>query len=395
MTIDILCKVVDNFGDIGVVFRLARALRDADPKLELRLIVDDLASFAALEPALDPDLAVQDLGAWKLIRWDFPWEGFRDERPRFILETFSCGRPEWLDELLFDPEDLATKHILNIEHLSAQEYAQDFHRLPSATRSARVKKWFFMPGFTEKTGGLTIDRAFAVARETFLDPRSRAAARFSALASAGLPAEAEYERHLWVSVFSYEQDYGAIVEDLAVFSRARPLLVLAASGKSQACFRRAWENAEKPFPLLCLPFLDQATWDSVLLASDFAIVRGEESLSRAALSGRPFLWQAYVQEEKHQLVKVRALLDRMRPFFDPSAFEPLERLFLAFNDREGDSPEQSGGEKLLPFLEALPALAPGFRAFSEKLFAYGDFAEKLLAFLKNPCAKEPDGRDWA
>ena len=45
MTIDILCKVVDNYGDIGLVYRLARALSELEAGPSLRLIVDDLHAF--------------------------------------------------------------------------------------------------------------------------------------------------------------------------------------------------------------------------------------------------------------------------------------------------------------------------------------------------------------
>ena len=48
MTLDILCKVVDNYGDIGFVYRLAKALRDVEPGIALRLHVDDLAAFSSL-----------------------------------------------------------------------------------------------------------------------------------------------------------------------------------------------------------------------------------------------------------------------------------------------------------------------------------------------------------
>src|SRR5512145_3134569 len=42
VTIDILCKVVDNYGDIGVAWRLARALSELPDPPALRLVVDDL-----------------------------------------------------------------------------------------------------------------------------------------------------------------------------------------------------------------------------------------------------------------------------------------------------------------------------------------------------------------
>ena len=45
MKICVLCKVVDNFGDIGVVWRLCRQLKTVDASLEINLVVDDLQSF--------------------------------------------------------------------------------------------------------------------------------------------------------------------------------------------------------------------------------------------------------------------------------------------------------------------------------------------------------------
>ena len=45
MEITVLCKVVDNFGDIGVVWRLCRRLKFIKPELSLNLVVDDLIAF--------------------------------------------------------------------------------------------------------------------------------------------------------------------------------------------------------------------------------------------------------------------------------------------------------------------------------------------------------------
>ena len=63
MDIDILCRVVDNFGDIGVVYRLARALSELPDPPRLRLVVDGLASFAALDPAIDPSAEYRQVAA--------------------------------------------------------------------------------------------------------------------------------------------------------------------------------------------------------------------------------------------------------------------------------------------------------------------------------------------
>ena len=49
---DIFCHVVDNFGDVGVCWRLARQLA-SEHGLTVRLWVDNPASLARIEPQLD------------------------------------------------------------------------------------------------------------------------------------------------------------------------------------------------------------------------------------------------------------------------------------------------------------------------------------------------------
>lgn len=56
VTWDVFCSVVDNFGDIGVTWRLARQLV-AEHDLDVRLWVDDLPAFARLCPELDVQAA--------------------------------------------------------------------------------------------------------------------------------------------------------------------------------------------------------------------------------------------------------------------------------------------------------------------------------------------------
>ena len=57
---DVFCRVIDNFGDIGVCWRLARQLA-GDFALHVRLWVDDFDSFWLLCPELDPGLSIQVL----------------------------------------------------------------------------------------------------------------------------------------------------------------------------------------------------------------------------------------------------------------------------------------------------------------------------------------------
>lgn len=382
MTIDILCRVVDNFGDIGVVYRLARALSELENAPALRLIVDDLLAFSRLCPAVDSRPAVQSVGGWTVADWSGAAAGFfRAERPRVVVECFACGRPDWYEELLFDPADPEDRLIVNLEYLTAESWAEDFHRLPSVTRSGRVRKAMFMPGFAAGTGGLIQDRRFMALRGAYGDGGRRPALRRALLDSLGLSVPPDAEELFWVSVFSYERDYAAVVRDLADFCRDRPLLVFSAAGRSSAPFLGAWEAAGSPFPVVDLPFLAQEAWDELLLASDFSVVRGEESLSRAALGGRPFLWHAYIQEGDHQLLKVRALLDRIRPFAEAADWDALERLSLAFNDRSAAMAPGMFGAALRRAAED-GSFRRAFSAWSSSVVSVGNLAPALLTFIR-------------
>jgi uncharacterized repeat protein (TIGR03837 family) len=410
MTIDLLCKVVDNYGDIGVVYRLARALSELPEAPRLRLHVSDLAAFAALDPVVRPGADYQIVHGWEVFGWRPPQteavrESFVDRPPRFVIECFACGRPDWLETMLFDPA-AGKSLIIDLEHLTAEAYAEEFHRMPSLTRSSSVRKAMFLPGFAAGTGGLVIGRSFAASRDRASSEKGRAelrrellarsgatgasgpaAAPSGAAALRGAPLPEDAVGRFWVSIFSYERDYSRIVADLAAFARGglrgegRGLLAIVAAGKSRSCFLKAWARAGKPFPALELPFLPQEAWDEVILSSDFSIVRGEDSWARAALSGLPFLWQAYPQEGRHQMAKARAFLDRLRPYFPPPDFAALEELFLAFNDRDRDGDGTTGEEHLLPVLARYSGLLPGFAAFAEHIAANGDLARHLLTLL--------------
>lgn len=375
MTVDILCKVVDNLGDIGFAYRLARALSELPEAPALRLIVDDLVAFSGLCPGVDPALPLQRVGEWTVARWDSPGAEaealFRAERPRAVLECYACGRPDWLEAILFDADDPVPRAIVNLEYLTAESWARDFHRLPSLTRSPLVRKAVFMPGLEPGTGGLVQDRAFTALLSDCATSGGLYAARRSALDSLSAygaiepPADFDPAAAFWFLAFSYEHDFTAIVADLARFGADRPVLALVAAGRSSGPFLDAWSRAGRPFPVLKLPLVPQPLWDRLLVASDFAIVRGEESFARACLSGRPFLWECYpfagsgdggvktssapgvsanggvttnggnAPMDGH-LPKVRAFLERIRPFLPPEDYARYEGLTLAFNGARGE-----------------------------------------------------------
>ena len=130
-----------------------------------------------------------------------------------------------------------------------------------------------------------------------------------------------------------------------------------------------------------LPFLTQEEWDKILCTSDFNFVRGEESLARACLSGKPFFWHAYVQDENYQLVKVNALLEKMLPFVCGKNLKTeLSTLWNEYNTPDAKLNENA----LYDFFQkaAQGELTAFFENFSENLFQNGNFAKNLLNFLE-------------
>ena len=142
-----------------------------------------------------------------------------------------------------------------------------------------------------------------------------------------------------------------------------------------------------------LPYMNQPDWDKMMKSCSALIIRGEESMSRACLSGIPFIWQAYPQSEEYHLVKVKALLERMRPHFDDEAFEIVEKAWLfvnvdchALRARNDEDPSLRGANAVSDaaiqnFLNARHTLVPYFQSFSQSLQKNGDLCTNLMTFI--------------
>lgn len=395
MEITILCKVVDNYGDIGFVYRLAKDISELYPDIELRLVVSDLSSFAAMAPFVRTDLARQSVKGWQIFDWNCESlcsKEFSTRIPEIILQCFQCERPEWLDEILFAPEQKKTIRIVNLEYLTAETWADDFHLLKSGTRSIFVKKVNFMPGFTKKTGGLVLGRQFlqfTVSKEAAVE-----------MLKDELETELFKDVHTFcVTVFAYKRNFRHLVRALKSFAEKRrksdglfKVHAFVASGLACEPFEEAWKKEGCPFAITKLPYLRQEAWDALLCASDFNFVRGEDSFARACLCGNPFVWHAYPQDEEVHLLKVGALLERIKAFVaNAELFQTVKEYFLLYNKR---FPEESGsgakdeelteekeGLLLQKLLENYGGLKEAALAFSKELIANGNLTEHLVKYL--------------
>ena len=118
MQITILCKVVDNFGDIGVVYRLAKQLKKIKPENQINLVVDDLLSFQKICSSVQFEVPFQEVGSLNIYNWnasDFCHKAFSADDGALmsvILECFQCGRPDWMERILFEEKLQRTVQII-------------------------------------------------------------------------------------------------------------------------------------------------------------------------------------------------------------------------------------------------------------------------------------------
>ncbi|MDP9109717.1 MAG: elongation factor P maturation arginine rhamnosyltransferase EarP, partial [Pseudomonadota bacterium] len=207
VTLDLFCKVVDNFGDIGICWRLARQLQ-REHGLAVRLWVDDLVSFRRLCPQVDVDASTQYIEQVTVRHWHSQDDCFTPaEVADIVIEFFGCDIPSGYIAAMAELARLDRAPVwLNLEGLSAEEWVEGCHTLPSPHPRLPLTKYFFFPGFTANTGGLLIESGLAADRVDFLADPSRRAEFLSGL---GVPYQTTQE--FLVSLFCYPQ---ALLADL-------------------------------------------------------------------------------------------------------------------------------------------------------------------------------------
>lgn len=378
MPITVLCKVVDNFGDIGVVWRLCCQLSNQIKKenftSKINLIVDDLASFNKICNSVDSNKSFQIVENINIFNWNdekLCYDEFSKndgENLSVILEVFQCGRPSWMEKILFEEKLNRTVQIIMIDYLTAEKYAEDFHCLQSLTRSSKVQKVNFMPGFTNKTGGLIIDSEW----EHFCD----------------------YKNNKTLLCFTYDRNWDALANACKKSNNIEKVLI--APGKGFESLKKSFYfNFIKDSNLKIeeLSFMNQNEWDKMLKNCGVLFIRGEESMSRACLSGIPFVWHAYPQSDEYQLIKVRALLERMSVHFSVEDFKIIEKVWILINSAESEVEQEVFEKAILDFFDNAEKLVYGFREFALDLRKNGDLCSNLMTFIKNRCIIESNNRN--
>lgn len=306
LSFDIFCRVIDNFGDIGVCWRLARQLARPPFGQTVRLWVDDLERFQSLEKSVDPSLTRQTHAGVDIVRWSTDTPDL--EPHRVVVEAFGCTPPQSFIDAMVARDSL----WLNLEYLSAEPWVEGFHRQPSIQANG-LRKYFFFPGFTAATGGLLREHGLIDERRRWQSSREGAATLFQ---RCGLPPSSIRQLRSGarlVFLFCYPDAPAATLIE-ALSTLPGPSHVLIPEGVHPGLKSTPFQSTDPDKPtgvqIHRIPFVDQDDFDKLLWSCDLNIVRGEDSLVRALWAGRPMIWQPYRQDDDVHLEKLDAWLAR-------------------------------------------------------------------------------------
>jgi uncharacterized repeat protein (TIGR03837 family) len=373
----LFCKVVDNYGDIGICWRLARQLQQ-EHGIAVTLWVDHLPSFQRICPELALDADAQQIAGVAVRHW-------RDQDGTFapgdvadiVIEFFACDIPPGYIAAM--AQCTPRPVWLNLEGLTAEEWVEGCHTLPSPHPRLPLTKHFFFPGFTGKTGGLLREAALDRLRLPFqADPGAMSAF----LARLGVTA-AEMAA-LKVSLFCYPHAPVAALFD-AWQGGARAVTCLVPEGVAGEAVRAFLGADAAPgaartsgaLTVRVVPFVAQDDYDKLLWACDLNFVRGEDSFVRAQWAGRPFVWHIYPQDENLHHVKLRAFLQRYA-----TDSETLAAFSLFWNGAGGETAAAPADWAALwrRFEAEMPEIGAKAAEWQQKMAANGNMAHNLLKF---------------
>ncbi len=326
---DIFCAVVDNYGDIGVSWRLAKQLAH-EHGVAVRMWVDDLSSFAKLCSEVNIMQEEKVCRGVIVRQWH---KNFPNVIPAdLVIEAFACKLPESYVEAMAVSKQKPV--WLNLEYLSAEDWVEGAHKLPSPHLRLPLTKYFFFPGFTKKTGGLLIEDNLLARRDAF---QADLATQQTYWRSMNVPARVEGE--LRVSLFSYEN--AALVELLQAWERSdTPVVCCVPEGRVLPSIREYFAGITEPYArgklkVYVLPFVEQERYDELLWACDINFVRGEDSCVRAQWAGRPLVWHIYPQHDGVHMQKLSAFSTQYGKNLSPSAAQANAAMWQAWNG-QGD-----------------------------------------------------------
>jgi len=374
---DVFCRIVDNFGDAGVCWRLARQLT-REHGIAVTLWIDDVASLARFVPGLAENRNDQASNGIRVRRLTtHVAEPF--DLPDVVIEGFGCGLPEPYVAAMANASRPPVWVVL--EYLSAEPWIDASHALPSRHPRLPLTRWFWFPGFTTKTGGVLREADLLDTRDAF---RGDSAARDAIWRATGYSPAPEA---LKVSLFCYANPALPALLD-AWAEGDEPIACIVPEGIARSELDR-WSGGAVPHPgapltrgrltLAVVPFVDQDAFDRRLWACDLNFVRGEDSFMRAQWAGQPYVWHIYPQEEDAHLTKMDAFLTRLEGSVPDGVRLGQRTFWYAWN--AGDP--ITTADAWPGYRAAMPAVTVLARAWARALARQPDLAGGLVKFCES------------
>ena len=341
-SIDIFCQVIDNYGDVGVAYRLAREFKRVYLNKKLRFIINQMEELNLIKKSEEIEIITyQDIS--KI-----------ENSADLIIESFGCEIPkEYMDRALKN-----SKLIINLEYFSAEDWVDDFH-LQESFLGENLKKYFFIPGLSKKSGGILLDNEFL--------ERKKKVTKNKRYYLKKIGINEKYD--LIGSVFSYEKNFDFLIEELKKLDKKILLLIL--SEKTQKNFIKYFDNVNNydKIKFVKLPFFTYDKYEELLALCDFNLVRGEDSFVRALLLGKPFLWHIYPQDENTHIKKLESFLEKYC-----SNNKELKQTFINYNINKDD---------FSYFFKNFKEIEKYNKNYANYLIKNCNLMEKLINFIEN------------
>jgi len=372
--IHLFCHVIDNLGDIGVCWRLARQLAN-DAAMSVTLWVDDLTCFHKICAAIAVDRDLQVVAGVLIKCWPENFPAIAPEAVGdVVIEAFACDLPASYIQAM--AAQTRPPIWINLEYLSAESWVETCHTGTSRHALLALTKHFFFPGFSEKTGGLLREHNLFARRDAFQqDPR--AIAHF--LAEKGIAPTAQAAQK--ISLFCYPHAPVQSLFQVLQMGHAPTICLVPEHTASQpvqaflqqpahagACATRGALTVQ------VLPWMDQDDYDRLLWACEINFVRGEDSFVRAQWAARPFVWHTYPQDKNAHWIKLDAFLSRYCTGLPDPWAQITHQTWHNWNGQQDEFDWRA-------YQTALPQLSKHACNWTQKLADNGDLASQLIQYI--------------
>lgn len=362
----LFCTVIDNFGDIGVSWRLAQQLHTR-LGWNVHLWLDDVSTLRAIVPDVADTLPCIHQNI-HLHHWHDNVDNDVQAActPHIVIETFACDLPATVIDIIQKNQVI----WLNWEYLSAEDWAVRTHTMPSL-QSNGCHKYFWQMGFVPQSGGLLREADYVTRQQHFHTTHQHDAGSLHIFAFG-------YASPVWEK---WCATLATLDVPITLHIAGSPIFgSLHQSGYTSR--PDAHEHHAGCLHIVPQDFVPQAQFDTLLWAADWLIVRGEDSFVRAQLSGKPFFWHIYPQDE-------RAHLDKLDAFWQlvwQNDNNQVQAAHTALSGELNDAHQLNDAERAAHFttlLQQQTAWQTHAHAWQQRLLAQDDAVSRLANWLVN------------